>query len=304
LQVVSLASVLTFAMLSFARTSGAVVVALVIYTLARSPVGPLLDALALASHARGGAPFGAVRAWGSLGYLSAAWAAGALLAARGPTAALTPTLLLLMVSVACAFVVPPAPPTPREALLPALYRLVREPRVARVLALGVLNQVGLSPYDMLFPTWFARRAGGATAGAAVALGVACEVVVMFWGRSLVAHLGAMRAMSLAFALSALRWALVSRVTHVPTLVAVQCLHGFTFGVYYLAAVSRLDEVAPREVRTSAQGIHHALVFGGGGALSLALAGALGGVDSMATVFTVAAVASTCAALLSLRMRER
>jgi PPP family 3-phenylpropionic acid transporter len=167
--------------------------------------------------------------------------------------------------------------------------------VRRVLAAGVLQQVGLAPYEALFPAWMLHRAGGVWTGTAIAAGVACEIAVMVWGRPWLARVGPRRALMLSFVASVARWLVTALAPWTAAVVLAQSLHGLGFGLYFVASVDAVDRAAPEDVRASAQGVHYTVSFGVGAALSLALAGALGGVASMRAVFLTAAVASALAA---------
>jgi PPP family 3-phenylpropionic acid transporter len=297
LQVVALGAALSFALLAIARSPLAVVAVVVAYTVFRAPIGALADTILLAWSQRTRTPFGRVRAWGSFGYLLAAFGAGATLERAGPSAAVALTLTLLAGAALFARALPEATPRPGASLWPAFVRMARDRRIARVLVAGVLQQMGLAPYDMLFPAWFAARAGGAWTGASIALGVACEVAVMLWARPWLARIGAERVMALSFAASVARWSVVAFSDSTLAIGLAQSLHALAFGTYFLASVELLDRIAPPEVRASAQGIQYTVVFGGGSALALSVAGALGGVVAVPTIFTVAAVCSALAALL-------
>jgi MFS transporter, PPP family, 3-phenylpropionic acid transporter len=306
LQLVAAGAALSFAALVVVKTPAAVVAIVALYTVFRAPSGPLADSLVLAWSKRTSKPFGRVRAWGSVGYLVAAFGAGTLLERAGPETAVTLTLMLLTAAALCAFAVPAAPPRKSPPLWGAFRRVASDLVVLRVLVAGVLTQMGQAPYDMLFPTWFARRAGGTWAGASIALGVACEIVVMLYSRPWLSRLGPSRVMALSCAAGALRWVLVARASSDVVIGLAQLLHAFSFGTFFLASVESLDRAAPPEVRASVQGVQHTVVYSGGSALGLGLAGALGGVVAMREVFAVAAlcaVVSTGLMLIPLRGDE-
>lgn len=285
------------AFVGVARSAHPVPIALTLclYTAFRAPVGALSDAVCLAWAERTGGAFGRVRAWGSLGYLLATLGIANLLPRLGHGFTLGLTLGLLGLGAAFTFALPAAPPRPTASLWRAFRRLVATPVVRRVLLAGSLQQMGLAPYDALYPTWMLHRAGGAWTGASIALGVVCEIAVMVWARPWLARVGVRRALLLSFGAAALRWVVTALVPSVATVALVQCLHGLAFGLYFVAAVEALDRAAPEDVRASAQGVHYTVVFGAGPSLALGLAGALGGLGAMRAIFLTAAAASVLAA---------
>lgn len=295
LRVVSLGSFVTFCALTAAASPAALALALLAYTAFRAPVGALSDSVTLAWAARTGASFGRVRAWGSAGYLLAVFGIASTLRRVGHGPALAVTAALLAAATLATFGLPAAPPRPRSSLWPSFRRLAATPTVRRVLAAGVLQQVGLAPYEGLFATWMLARAGGLWTGAAIASGVACEIAVMVWGRAWLARVGPRRALLVAFGASVVRWLVTALAPWTAAVALAQALHALGFGLYFVAAVEAVDRAAPEDVRASAQGVHYTVAFGVGAALSLALAGALGGVASMRAIFLLAAGASALAA---------
>lgn len=304
LQLVSAGAALSFALLIGVKSPLAVSLIVAAYTVFRAPVGPLADAVLLAWSQRSGTPFGRVRAWGSFGYLIAAFGAGALLERSGAGTAVALTLTLLTGAALSAWALPSAPLRRGPSIWPAFVRVARDPVVARVLVVGVLNQMGLAPYDMLFSTWFARRAGGTWAGASIAAGVACEVAVMLFARPWLARVGPERVLALSFIAATVRWLVVAYATSDLALGAVQVLHALSFGTYFLASVEALDRASPPEVRASVQGVQYTVVFSAGSALALGVAGVLGGVDGVRAIFKVAAACAALATALMLMPSRR
>lgn len=296
LRVVALASLAAFATLPLARGPTTLALALVAYTVCRAPVGALADSAALGWSARTGGDFGRVRAWGSAGYLLAAFGVANSLGPLGHGPALALTTALLALGALAAWRLPATPARPSPPLGPSLRGLLRAPAVRRVLLAAMLQQVGLAPYDGLFAAWLLPRAGGLWTGVAIASGVACEIAVMVWARLWLARVGPRRALAVGCAASALRW-VVTAVAPWPLAVAIQCLHALGFGLFFIAAVEAIDRAAPADVRASAQGVHYAVAFGLGAALALALAGALGGAAALHRTFLVAALASVAAGIV-------
>ena len=113
------------------------------------------------------------------------------------------------------------------------------------------------------------------------------------------RLGLGRTLALAYAVGALRWALLAELRAPWLVVAVQCLHALSFGAFYLAAVASVDEDSPAAVRASAQGVFGALVWGLSTSIALASAGYLQRHGGMPTVFRVASGCGVAASALAL-----
>lgn len=294
LRVVAFGSLASFLVLTHVHGAFTLATMLLVYSVFRAPVGALLDSVTLAWMARSGRSFGEVRAWGSVGYLLTTFLAATSIARHGHGPSLVLTAVLLLLGLLAVWTLPATTARPRGSLWPSFRRMLATPAVRRVLAAGVLHQLGLAPYDGLFAAWMLHRAGGVWTGLAVALGVLCEVAVMLRCRPWLARVGPQRALQFAFLASVLRWLVTALAPWTVLVVLAQSLHALTFGVYFVAATEAIDQAVPEEVRTSAQGIHYTVSFGMGSALALALAGTLGGVHAMRTVFLLAALASALA----------
>ena len=72
--------------------------------------------------------------------------------------------------------------------------------------------------------------------------------------------------------ASLRWELVSLTTSGALLVAIQALHGITFGVYHAAAVQYVDRLSGEAIKNTGQALYTAATFGGGATIGVLLAG--------------------------------
>ena len=303
LRVASAGGVVAFAVLLFAPPRAAVAVALLAFAVFRAPFGALLDTLMLRAARASGAVFGAVRAWGTAGYAICALVTGKLLAQYGTRAMLWGATALLAAALVASFAVKAggaAQGERHEASARDLFAVFRRPRIVVLLLIALLAELGLAPYDNLFPSYLARVAGADAAGTAVALGAASEFVFMLAAPRLARRLGAERLLALACAGSALRWAGIALATSPFVLVALQALHALSFGAFYMSSVILVDRETPPALRASGQGLFGSLTFGVAASIGVSLAGLLerraGG---MTTIFSVAAVASVAATLLAL-----
>src|SRR5207247_1700869 len=132
--------------------------------------------------------------------------------------------------------------------------------------------VGLGAYDALFPAYLTRLSTATYAGAAIAFGAIAEIVFMNRGRGVLKSLGLGGTLVLAYSVSSVRWLVVALVPQPIVLIAIQALHAFTFGAFYLACVAIVDAESPPEVRASGQGIFATTTWGLASAASLTLAG--------------------------------
>jgi PPP family 3-phenylpropionic acid transporter len=268
--------------------------AMAAFAIFRAPVPALLDAITYEALGSGGEGYGRHRVWGSAGF------AGLVLVLGHAGGSLRP---LLPISVAAggfalamlATLPVRSPPLRRERdLARAGSTLLRRPGLALVLAGNGVYYFGHTAYDAFFAL-HARRLGMGDdrVGDAWALGIAVEIGIMLLGpRIFRRDRGGRLLLGCALA-AALRWTLTSVVVAPALLVAVQALHGITFGLWYLSATDYLQRRAPDRLRASAQGVSHSLI-GLGTVAGVLTAGRvlerLGG----ATLYRVAAAAALLA----------
>ena len=279
---------------------------LLVFAAFRAPFGALLDTLVLRDVRDAGGTFGAVRAWGTAGYALAALATGALVAREGSRAVLYVTTVLLAASVLSALMVRSrnAPPLRDHAprARPPLASLLRRPRVLLVFAVALFQQIGLAPYDALFPAYLTKLAGGAAAGLAVAVGAGAEFLFLLGGAALASRLRPERLLVVACVASAARWAAIALVADAAMLVAIQALHALSFGAFFVASVTLMDREAPPSLRASAQGLFGSFAFGVAAAIGLSVAGLIERHGGLRAVFALASVASLVAALCASFLR--
>jgi len=278
LRLASLWSLLAVLFLPLARTPLLVGLAILLLTLGTAAVVPLVDSVTLEwvrLHPR--ESYAGVRLFGSLGFASAALAVGSLLWLRGGRPG-DPAVPLSVVAFVAGFALVarglPSPPPPggRPSMRETLS-LLADRRLQLVLALGMAHWAGCAPFHLLLGV-HVRDLGLAPSvtGLAMALAVAAEIGVLWAFPRLEARFSGRALFAAAFAGTALRWLLASSARSAPALVAIQLLHGCTFGLFWGSAVRALAHLVPPRLRTTGQALFGAVVFGGGNALGFQLSG--------------------------------
>ena len=223
----------------FAAGLAALLAVQVLHSALAAPVVPLSDALALGAVRAGRFDYARVRSVGSIAFIGGAVLAGQAAELWGPRAAAWLLAAGLGLSALAALGLPAVPPRPREAK-PSLWAPLREASFRRILPVAAIIQGSHAVYYG-FSTlhWQAAGLGSGFVGFLWGLGVAAEVVLFIYGRSLADRLG-LRGLALLAALGGvLRWSVSGETVHPLALVAVQLLHGATFGAMHLAAMRAL-----------------------------------------------------------------
>ena len=281
-RVLGRASALAFlaaAALPFARTplqAGAVMLAM---ALGDRAVVPLLDSLTLEEVRRApGQSYARIRLAGSLGFAALALLMGGLLAARGdlPGDPLVPMGVALLVGgyALAARGLPAAGPRagPRPGWA-EVRALLSDRRLLGLMAACAVHWLACAPFHLFFGLLVRERGlPSAVTGLGMATGVAAEVVALLGFPRLEGRFTLRSLLALSFAASALRWFALSRAEGSLAVIALQLLHGLTFGLFWGSAVAALGRLIPAPLRSTGQAIFAAVVFGGGNALGYQLSG--------------------------------
>lgn len=96
-------------------------------------------------------------------------------------------------------------------------------------------------------------------------------------------------------LAALRWLLLSTVTSAGPLLAVQALHGVTFGVWYLSMVRFVQNLAPNRLRTTLQSVA-SMCLGVGMIIGYLVGGQIMDASGGATLYRMSSVSALAGGL--------
>ena len=219
--------------------------------------------------------YGRIRLWGSLAFIAGNLIAGALLT-EGPQDLLLWFLLgTLFLTLLSALALPPQTPAKSSAAKrPRLRQLLNDrPYLILLVAAGLLQSSHAVYYGFSAISWQKAGHSGLAIGWLWAVGVIAEILLFTIGDRLVARWGTARLLILAAVAGVLRWSLLPALTDLPLLIAVQSLHGLTFGAAHLATIHFIGRHAPPGLPATAQGFY-AAVSGGLMGLTLLASGYL------------------------------
>jgi MFS transporter, PPP family, 3-phenylpropionic acid transporter len=171
-----------------------------------------------------------------------------------------------------------------------------------LLAIAFLSELGLAPYDVLFPAYLTRLAGSVVATSALAVGAAVELLFLIGLARFTRRAHASSLLAVACLASVARWTILAFVTAPPVLVATQILHALSFGAFYVASVTLVNEESPAPLRATGQGIFRAFTFGIAPAVAVFLAGRVERAGELRPVFLVAAGGAVVAFGLAMKVR--
>lgn len=224
---------------------------------------PLAEALALAETKARGLDFGRIRIGGSVAFVLAALAGGALIERFGSGVVLVLVLAGLAATVSACVALPRRTGVERA---PWSWRRVADLVVDRrfllfVAAAGLIQASHGVYYGFGTVIWRDLGFSESLIGGLWTVGVVAEIA-LFWWAGRMGRLGTATGLMALGALGALvRWPLMP-LADTPALAgALQLLHGLTFGAAYLGAMRYLQETARPGLEATAQALYSALVSG-------------------------------------------
>ncbi|MBI4816988.1 MAG: MFS transporter [Deltaproteobacteria bacterium] len=260
--------------LARAETLAIASVSAVAMSISLCSVPTLTDSLTLEAVDRSAEKYGRVRSLGSLGYVLATagypiWTSSAPEVAVG--------LVVLGLASACTARSGASERVSSAGAGPgAVARLISDRRLMALLLVFSLHWAAVGPYHSFLPIVTSDLGfSDAAASRAFALAATAEIAGMWLVRGPPGPW-----LLVTFALSSLRWLLTGTATSETSLLAVQLLHGFTFGAFVTAAQKLVVARVPQKLRATGQGLFFSVVFGVGGGLGTIASGvsyeALGG----------------------------
>jgi PPP family 3-phenylpropionic acid transporter len=306
LRAISLGAFLGFLPMVFARGFGGILLGWTAYAFFNAPVSGLADSLAIA-RVRAGADYGRMRQWGSLGYIVAALAVGALLTARGARAddPLMPAAMALGLGATFAASLR-LRGTGEQSVRPRLAdvtSLLGDRRFRLLLLAGPLHWGACVPYNVYFGVLVHDlHLSPLYAGASFCIGVAAEMLVLLRFSKLRQRFRLEDMIALAFAATAARWLAVSFVDSTFALMALQALHGLTFGLFWGAGIALVAETVPPALRATGQAVF-VIALNLGTAFGYAATGVIFDAAGPRVLFLYAAVVEIVPLVLALRARR-
>lgn len=225
-----------------------------------SPQVPIADSIALSGVRRHGLDYAAVRIWGSVFFLAASVLGGMLVQRLGAGAAIP----LFMAGFAAVFVAALFTPRlgkrrNRPDTAAGTGNILRSPRVLLILAAAGLIQAShgfMYNFGSIF--WQSLGISAQEVGFLWAIPVVSEILMFRLFKRLFGYWQPQSILLFTGAVSIARWILYTLAGQFGfgffALAAIQCLHGFTFGVTYLAQQAFLAQAVPEEKAGAAQGL--------------------------------------------------
>lgn len=276
----------------------------VIAGVAYAAVMPLGENVTMSTAPAARLDYGHLRLWGSFSFILASAGGGWFLKGRPADDILwllVGTMALMFL--ACCLVPEPRLPPAHAHTAPVRRLLTNRLFLLFVFSCGLLQASHAVVYGFGTLHWRAAGIDEATIGWLWAEGVLAEIALFAFGGPVVRRLGPLRLLLLGGAGGVVRWLVTAVTTDLNALMAVQILHGLTFGSTHLGAMYFIQRASPPGLSASAQSLYSALGNGIVMGLTFLIAGPLYGTFG-GGAFAVMALFSAAGALGAALLNRR
>jgi PPP family 3-phenylpropionic acid transporter len=236
---------------------GVITLVNILSTVFSVPQTPIADNYAVACAKAHGTSYGTIRCFGSLGFALGAYAGGWYLEAFAPQTLWVPFAALSLIGAVLALMLPVDHVD--VSLSARMGEGLRELLQSRTFLVFLLGGLLVSQTLTAFNTYFAlafRMIGGSMAATGIAflIASAMNVPAMLVAAYVIRRIGRGRTMLLAALFYVIRWGVQAAIPSPAVAVAIQVLHGVSFGFFYVAAVDYVARTARSEVQATAQSL--------------------------------------------------
>ena len=260
---------------------------------------PLVEATTLAHLGESTGRYGAIRLWGSIGYIVAVVGVGYALDLFAVNALLWIVAVSLLGTLAFAWLIPDAKQAAHATDQQPIAQVLTRPEVIALIAACALMAVAHGPYYTFYSIHLVDHgySKGLT-GWLWALGVVCEIAIFLWLPRLYAACTLRSILIASFALAVVRFLLIGwGADSLALLLLAQTLHAASFGSFHAAAIGIVHQLFRGRHHARGQAIYGSLTFGVGGTVGSLASGYLWEPLGAALTFTLAAVAALAGMLL-------
>ncbi|HTP08469.1 MAG TPA: major facilitator superfamily domain-containing protein 6 [Anaerolineae bacterium] len=268
-----LASVVVLVVFPWFSAFAPILILVLLYGAFNAPVSSFIDSATMFMLADRKELYGRVRLGGTLGYGIAAVVAGVFVQNNGLKYAFwggaIAMFLALLVSQKLVF----GEAKTSVSIQQGARTLLADRRWFLFLTLALTGGFALTAVNTyFFPYLKELGTTESMMGLALTIGTLSEIPVLFFGNRLLLRFKTNGLLLLALIVTGLRLILLA-AAHTPEMILVlQLLNGLTFPAMWVAGVAYADQNAPAGMRSTAQGLFGATVFG----LGLAVGGFIGG----------------------------
>lgn len=247
---------------------------------------PLIDSLANIASSRAKMDYGKARLWGSLAFILFSMTGYFFLKDQSSDYVLNYMLFGVALMMASILLLPDYrhqistiaedQTNPRNTKLtwPVLPIIQNKTLFIGILIASLLQGSHAALYGLASYHWAAIGLNKLEIGQLWAIGVLVEVMVFFFGGTLLKRLSLNSLFLIAIIGGIIRWSLIGLTNEFILLSLLQILHASTFAITHLTAINFIERYAPSNLISSAQGMYDSLGMGLFIGLAMIMAGSL------------------------------
>jgi PPP family 3-phenylpropionic acid transporter len=260
---------------------------------------PVVEAVTLTHLGEHTGRYGAIRLWGSIGYIVAVVGVGYALDLFPARTLLWIVTVALLGTLVFAWLIPDARQEAHTADQQPIADVLKQPAVIALIVACSLMAVAHGPYYTFYSIHLVDHGySRALTGWLWALGVICEIAIFLWLPRLYAACTLRSILIVSFALAAVRFLAIGwGADSLALLLFAQTLHAASFGSFHAAAIGIVHQHFRGRHQARGQAIYGSLTFGVGGTLGAIASGYAWEPLGAALTFTLAAVAALAGMVL-------
>jgi PPP family 3-phenylpropionic acid transporter len=228
--------------------------------LSSGSIPPLIDAATVRMTQRNGSDFGAVRAWGTVGYTAVTALTGAVIAWFGSDAFVPLFVAMAALRALAALQLPRFRAPPGEATLAAakpgaarLRDVLKPWFLLPVAAFALINATHAILAIFTALVWHSEGISEGTIGWLIAVAALAEAVMMFIWRRVGKKVTARHMILAAAIATVVRWSVMALNPPVAVLFGLQTLHAVTYALGYFGLVHFIANWTSEDIAAEAQG---------------------------------------------------
>ncbi len=262
------------AMFMLSRVTGytALIPFIVAYAFFSSPIIPLLDSSALEIAKAHQRTYGDLRVWGAIGWSISTWLVGTFIENFNIYWLFYSYIAFITFTFLISLFQPPRRHVLRSPFSHGLrHFLIRRRFLVFLLSIFLLSMTSGAAHNFLSLYLDGIGTGEGIIGLAWTLASISEIPVMLGSGAIIQRISASGLLKIGFLTYALRWLLFSFISNPVLALAVQLMHGLSFGAFLVGGVTYINKLSPEGLGTTAQAIFNTVSFGLG-----SIAGAMAG----------------------------
>lgn len=239
------------------------------------PLRSLMDHYAVLIGEKVGQPFGRIRLWGAFGYTAFALTLGRLMNEKVTSIFLVMYGISLALTLVSTFSLPQLPARERRPVFEGVGELVRNRRLVLILVVAFAQAVAAFIIVASLGYHITSMGGNpAQVGVAFAVAAVSELPIFLLGAWLYKRVGADRLIVMIVLLYAVRMVALALVDSPNAVIALQAMHGLTFGGFLVVCVPRAHELGRGEHPATIQALLTMAAFGFGTIVGSFVGGAM------------------------------